>query len=156
MRVGHWVLHDEASAYEFVESRAWPDGPVCPHCGEGERVGRLNGASTRVGTYKCYACRQPFTVKIGTVFESSHVPLHTWLRAISLMASSEARLSGHQLSANLGVTVKTARYMMSRIHEALEGLRYNSVADVCQPVVARDSRSSSRGQHPRKPVGDHA
>ena len=66
-------FHDEAAAYAYVEARVWPHGPVCPHCGGVERIGKMGGKSTRVGTYKCYQCRKPFTVKIGTIFEASHV-----------------------------------------------------------------------------------
>ena len=63
-------FHSEEAAYEFAEARLWPDGPTCPHCGAAkEHVGRLKGKTNRVGLYKCYACRKPFTVKIGTVFE---------------------------------------------------------------------------------------
>ena len=79
-------FHDEAAAYAFVEARVWPKGPVCPHCGGFDRISQMNGKSTRVGTYKCYQCRKPFTVKVGTIFESSHVPLRRfWLQAIFLL-----------------------------------------------------------------------
>jgi transposase-like protein len=112
-------FHNEEAAYEFVEERIWPDGPVCPHCGGSERVGKLSGKSTRVGTYKCYECRKPFTVKIGTIFESSHVKLHLWLQAIFLVASSKKGISSHQLHRTLGVTLKTAWFMSHRIREAM-------------------------------------
>lgn len=61
-------FHDEKAAYAYVEARVWPEGPVCPHCGGSERISKMGGKSTRVGTYKCYACRKPFTVKVGTIF----------------------------------------------------------------------------------------
>jgi transposase-like protein len=64
-------FHNEEAAYRFVEQRVWPRGPICPHCGSVERISSMNGKSTRIGAYKCYACRKPFTVKIGTIFESS-------------------------------------------------------------------------------------
>jgi transposase-like protein len=112
-------FHDEAAAYRFVESRVWHDGPICPHCGGVERIGKMGGKSTRIGTYKCYQCRKPFTVKIGTVFESSHVPLHLWLQAIFLMASSKKGVSSNQLHRTLGVTLKTAWFMSHRIREAM-------------------------------------
>ena len=86
-------FHNEAAAYKFVEARVWPEGPVCPHCGGVERIAKLKGKSTRPGVYKCYQCRKPFTVKVGTVFESSHVKLHLWLQAMFLMASSTRRAS---------------------------------------------------------------
>lgn len=112
-------FHDEAAAYRFVEKRVWPNGPVCPHCGGVDRIGKMKGKSTRIGAYKCYQCRKPFTVKVGTVFESSHVKLHLWLQAIFLMASSKKGISANQLHRTLGVTVKTAWFMAHRIREAM-------------------------------------
>lgn len=112
-------FHDEAAAYAYVESRIWPEGPVCPHCGGVERIGKLTGKSTRIGTYKCYQCRKPFTVKIGTIFEASHVPLNVWLQAIYLVAGSKKGISSNQLHRTLGVTLKTAWFMSHRIREAM-------------------------------------
>ena len=112
-------FHDEAAAYRFVEARVWPDGPVCPHCGGVDRISKMGGKSTRIGTYKCYQCRKPFTVKIGTIFESSHIPLHIWLQAIFLLASSKKGISSNQLHRTLGVTLKTAWFLSHRIREAM-------------------------------------
>lgn len=112
-------FHDEAAAYKFVEARIWPNGPVCPHCGGVERISKMQGKSTRIGTYKCYQCRKPFTVKIGTIFEASHVKMHLWLQAIFLMASSKKGISANQLHRTLGVTLKTAWFMSHRIREAM-------------------------------------
>ena len=112
-------FHDEAAAYRFVEKRVWPNGPVCPHCGGFERISAMKGGSTRIGTYKCYQCRKPFTVKVGTIFESSHVKLHLWLQAIFLIASSKKGISSNQLHRTLGVTLKTAWFMSHRIREAM-------------------------------------
>jgi transposase-like protein len=114
-------FHDETAAYKFVEARIWPNGPVCAHCGCMDRVSPMGGKSTRVGTYKCYDCRKPFTVKIGTIFESSHVKMHLWLQAIFLMASSKKGISSNQLHRTLGVTLKTAWFMSHRIREAMKG-----------------------------------
>jgi transposase-like protein len=112
-------FHNEEAAYAYVEARIWPEGPVCPHCGGVERLGKLGGKSTRIGTYKCYQCRKPFTVKIGTIFEASHVPLHIWLQAIYLIAGSKKGISSNQLHRTLGVTLKTAWFMSHRIREAM-------------------------------------
>jgi transposase-like protein len=112
-------FHDEEAAYEFVEARVWPHGRVCPKCGTVDQSGKLQGKSTRIGTYKCYACRKPFTVKVGTIFESSHVKLHIWLQAIFLIASSKKGISANQLHRTLGVTLKTAWFMGHRIREAM-------------------------------------
>jgi len=112
-------FHDEAAAYAYVEARVWPNGPVCPHCGGVERLSKMNGKSTRIGTYKCYQCRKQFTVKVGTVFESSHVALNVWLQALALLTSSKKGFSSNQLSRILGVTLKTAWFMSHRIREAM-------------------------------------
>ena len=71
-------FHDETAAYEHVESLLWPTGPVCPHCGNctADKIGRLNGKTSRPGLRKCYECLKTFTVKMGSIFEDSHAPLH--------------------------------------------------------------------------------
>jgi len=112
---------DEQAAYDYVEARVWPEGPMCPHC-KSHKVGLLNGKSTRIGVRKCYACRKPFTVKVGTIFESSHVKLHIWLQAIFLMCSSKKGISSNQLHRTLGVTLKTAWFMSHRIREAMKDI----------------------------------
>jgi transposase-like protein len=112
-------FHDEAAAFDWVEARVWPNGPVCPHCGGVERISKMAGKSTRLGTYKCYQCRKPFTVKVGTIFEASHVGMHLWLQAIFLMSSSKKGISSNQLHRTLGVTLKTAWFMSHRIREAM-------------------------------------
>ena len=112
-------FHDEAKAYEFVEARLWPNGPTCPKCGETERVSAMKGKSTRIGLYKCYVCRKPFNVKVGTIFEASHVPMHLWLQAIYLMCSSKKGISANQLHRTLGVQLKTGWFIAHRIREAM-------------------------------------
>ena len=113
-------FHNEAAAYKFVEARVWPQGPICPHCGGFDRIGKLEGKSTREGVYKCYQCKKPFTVKVGTIFESSHVKLHLWLQAMFLMASSKKGVSSNQLHRTLGVTLKTAWFMSHRLRLAMQ------------------------------------
>ncbi|MGH6857843.1 MAG: IS1595 family transposase [Methylocella sp.] len=113
------TLQDEAAAYAWVEARIWPEGPVCPHCGGVERISKMSGNSTRIGAYKCYQCRQKFTVKIGTVFEDSHVPMRLWLQAIFLLCSSKKGITSNQLHRTLGFTLKTAWFMSQRIREAI-------------------------------------
>jgi len=112
-------FHDEEAAYEFLEARVWPNGPVCPHCGGVDRISKMQGKSTRIGAYKCYQCRNKFTVKVGTVFESSHVKLHLWLQAVALLTSSKKGISANQLHRTLAVTLKTAWFMAHRIREAM-------------------------------------
>jgi transposase-like protein len=112
-------FQNEEAAYNFVEARIWPNGPVCPHCGSVERIGKMKGKSTRIGTYKCYICRKPFTVKIGTIFEDSHLPLRIWLQAIYLLAASKKGISSNQLHRTVGCTLKTAWFLSHRIREAM-------------------------------------
>jgi len=87
LNVAHFANEEAAIAY--VEARLWPDGPVCPHCGTIGEATRSRGKTTRPGLWNCRACRKPFTVKLKTVFESSHVPLHIWLQTIYLFCSSK-------------------------------------------------------------------
>lgn len=114
-------FHDEERAYEYIEARLWPEGPVCPHCGGIERIGKLQGKTTRPGLWKCYQCRKPFTVKIGTIFEDSKVPMRLWLQAMYLIAGSKKGISSNQLHRILGVTLKTAWFISHRIREAMAG-----------------------------------
>ena len=116
-------FHNEEAAYAFVEARLWPSGPVCPKCGAtAEHVGKLNGKTTRIGLRKCYACREPFNVKVGTVMESSHVPLHVWLQAIYLLCSSKKGVSTRQLQRAFDCGLKTAWFLSHRVREAMSDL----------------------------------
>ncbi len=113
------ALQSEAAAYAWVEARVWPEGPVCPHCSGVERISKMKGKATRIGLCKCYQCRKQFTVKVGTVFEDSHVPMNLWLQAMYLLCSSKKGISSNQLHRTLGVTLKTAWFMAHRIREAM-------------------------------------
>lgn len=112
-------LQNEEAAYKWVEARIWPHGAQCPHCFEQKRVSKMEGNATRFGLYKCYACRKQFRVTVGTIFASSHVPLHLWLQAFYLVAGSKKGISANQLHRTLGVTLKTAWFMGHRIREAM-------------------------------------
>ena len=118
-------FRNEEAAFAFLEARIWPDGKtICPKCGVVDRAKRLHGKTTRVGLWKCYACMKPFTVKVGTVFEFSHVPLHIWLQTVHLIASSKKGISTHQIHRTMGVTLKTAWFMTMRIREAMKTVGY--------------------------------
>jgi transposase-like protein len=114
-------FHNEEAAFAYVEAELWPNGPTCPHCGnaDGARIGRLQGKTTRVGLRKCYECRKPFTVRIGTIFEDSHLPLRLWLQAIHLLCSSKKGISTRQLQRTLGCGMKTAWHLGHRIRHAM-------------------------------------
>lgn len=114
-------FHDELAAFAYVEARLWPNGPVCPHCGNCDpaAIGRLQGKTTRPGLRKCYACRKPFTVRMRTIFESSHLPLHLWLQIIHLMCASKKGISTHQIQRMLQCSMKTAWFLGHRIRLAM-------------------------------------
>lgn len=117
-------FHNEDAAFAYVEAHLWPNGPVCPHCGAPkEKIGKLEGKTTRAGLRKCYQCRKPFTVRIGTIFEDSHAPLRLWLQAIHLIVSSKKGISTRQLQRTLQVGMKTAWFMGHRIRKMMEPSR---------------------------------
>jgi transposase-like protein len=117
------IFTDEDKAREHFEAIHWPTGPVCPHCGAtSEHVTLMGGKSHRPGLYQCNACREPFTVKMGTVMESSHISYRKWALAFHLLAASKKGMSAHQLHRMLGVTYKTAWFMAHRIREAMRPL----------------------------------
>ena len=110
-------FHDEAEAFRFVEGILWAKGPVCPHCGGCDRIYDLT--KTRMGLKKCGQCRKQFTVRVGTIFEDSHLPMTKWLQAIYLMCASKKGVSSLQLQRVLEVTYKTAWFLTHRIREAM-------------------------------------
>jgi transposase-like protein len=111
-------FQDPLKAADYLESIRWPNGPVCPHCGEAERKHyRLPNKTRRL--WKCAACRKQFTVTVGTIFERSHIPLNKWLLAFYLLCSSKKGMSAHQLHRMLGVTYKSAWFMAHRIRYAM-------------------------------------
>src|SRR6266852_5778318 len=111
---------DENKAREFLEASRWPEGAVCPFCGQMETVKALGGKSMGPGWYFCNECREKFTVRVGTLYERSHIPLHKWLFATHLMVSSKKGMSALQLSRMLGLSYKSAWFMCHRIREAMK------------------------------------
>lgn len=118
------IFQDEVAAIEHMEASRWPNGPVCPHCGSVEAT--KMGGKTQAGMFQCNGCRDKFTVRTGTVFERSHIPLHKWLLAMHLMASSKKGISAHQLHRSLGITYKSAWFMAHRIREAMASAKGSS------------------------------
>jgi transposase-like protein len=131
----------EEAAFAYVEGQLWPEGPTCPHCGAlSEKIGRLEGVRSKpskknpegvvqIGLRKCYACRGPaFTVRKGTIFEDSHLPLRFWLQAIHLLCASKKGISTRQLQRMLGCGMKTAWHLSHRIREIMKP------ADSTEPV----------------------
>src|SRR3972149_1834789 len=106
----------------FLEAQRWPDGPICPKCGEADpyTITRKSATKNVVRTlYKCRKCRKQFTATVGTIFEDSHIPLSKWFAAIYMMCSSKKGVSAHQIHRSLGVTYKSAWFMCHRVREAM-------------------------------------
>ena len=123
-------MHDEAAAFAHIEAMLWSHGPVCPGCGVVGNAYELKGVRSkpskknpkgkvRHGLKKCKDCGKQFTVRIGTIFEDSHIDLHLWLQAIFLMTSSKKGISSNQLHRTLGITLKSAWFLSHRIREAM-------------------------------------
>ncbi len=123
-------FRDEEAAFKKVEALLWPEGPVCPYCGGKDRIYVLEGVRSkpskknpegvvRHGLKKCGHCRKQFTVRVKTIFESSHIPLHKWLQAIHLLCASKKGISSHQLHRVLEITYEAAWFMSHRIREAM-------------------------------------
>jgi transposase-like protein len=110
---------NEDKAREFLEASRWPDGPVCPFCGQLGTVAKLGGKSMGPGWYYCSDCQDKFTVRVGTIMERSHIPMHKWLFASHLIVSSKKGMSALQLSRMLGITYKSAWFMCHRIREGM-------------------------------------
>jgi len=113
------IYHDEDAARRHLEATRWPNGAQCPWCGLTEHVSPLGGKSMGPGWYYCSQCDDKFTVRIGAVYERSHIPLHKWLLAFRLMASSKKGISAHQLHRTLNITYKSAWFMAMRIRHAM-------------------------------------
>lgn len=124
------VVSDEARAFELVERLRWPNGAICPHCGSADRARKLPPQRSKPskkhpegrpvqGLWKCYACRKQFTVRVGTIFEDSPIPLGKWLLAIHLMCSSKKGISSNQLKRELGISYQSAWFLTHRIRLAM-------------------------------------
>ena len=148
------VFADEAKAREFFEKRRWPNGPDCPHC-QSASVYILTakpGSRSPVppGVYKCAKCGKKFTVRIGTTFEESKLPLRKWLMALHLLSSSKKGVSSHQIARELGITVKSAWFLTHRIREAMA---HGPLAEMLSGHVEVDE--TYVGGKPRKGTGKH-
>jgi transposase-like protein len=143
----------EAAAFEYVEAHLWPTGPVCPHCGETVKVGRLNGKTTRPGLCKCYACKKPFTVRMGTIFESSHLALHLWLQVIHLMCASKKGISTRQIQRMLNSSMKTAWFLGHRIRLAMAPANDAGPIGGEGMTVEADETYLTKSPKTRKPAG---
>lgn len=141
------AIHDEAAAHAAVESMVWPNGPQCPRCGPGTHVGRLAGASTSYGTWKCYRCRKPFTVRSLTPFRNSHIPLHAWLQAAYLIAATRNAIGTLALSRSLGITFKAGAELRKRIEAYVNrDPEPGSLRDIHMDTAPADFDDDARGK----------
>jgi transposase-like protein len=106
---------DQDVCVQFVAKLRWPDGPVCPRCGGTEH----SYLKTR-RVWKCKACKRQFSVKVGAIFEDSAIPLDKWLAAMWLIANSKNGISSHELARSLGITQKSAWFLLHRIRLAMQ------------------------------------
>jgi transposase-like protein len=156
-------FHSEEAAFAYVESQLWPTGtPTCPHCGEIERHGRLQNVRSkpskrhpegveRHGLWKCYACRQQFTVRVGTVFEDSHLPLRLWLQAIHLLCASKKGISTRQRQRMLGCGLKTAWHLGHRIRFAMDPVSFDPMGGDGKTVEVDETEIAPSRKTKRKP-----
>ncbi len=142
------MFHNETAARRYLESVRWPDGAWCPFCGTQDAVRPVRGKSMGPGWYYCSECLRKFTVRVGTVYERSHIPLHKWVMAMHLMAASKKGVSAHQLHRMLGITYKSAWFLAHRIREAM-------IDDSPEPMggpgesIQADETYFGKVEHPR-------
>lgn len=154
------IFTDDAKAREWLEARVWPEGPVCPHCGNVDqtKIKALQGKAHRPGVYQCAECRQQFTVTVKTVFERSKIPLSKWLAALFLLTASKKGISAHQIHRMLGITYKSAWFMMHRLREALRqgGLAIpqmggGGVVEIDETIIGKNSFAPKGRKKPGAP-----
>ncbi len=151
------IFQDETKAREALEAVRWPAGPYCPHCGNSdqEKVAKVGGEkqSHRPGLFYCNECKGQFTVTVGTVFERSKVPLTKWWMAAHMMNSGKNGVSAHEIHRSIGVTYKTAWFMMHRLREAMSGMSPGPMGGEGQSVQADETyygNTSKRAKSYRK------
>lgn len=160
-------FHDEEAAFAKLETIVWPDGPVCPHCGATDRIYPLKGVRSKAskknpeglvrhGLKKCGHCRKQFTARVGTVFESSHLPLHKWFQAAHLLCSSKKGISSHQLHRILKVTYQAAWFASHRLREAMRSGPLAPMGGGGSGIVEADESFIGRKKGMPKPKGGTA
>jgi transposase-like protein len=146
----HPAIHRDRSALHgsvprrHLRSLGWRRRADCPRCGDRDRLGKLNGETIRLGTYKCYACRKIFSITHGTLFASSHVPLHKWLQAIYLTDGGTAPIRPHHLGKILNVSFRTSSAMLQRLHRHVESARPAAATAAAVRPTRRGSQDAGR------------
>ncbi len=156
-------FQDADKAREFLESKRWPEGPECPHCGIVNEAYRIQAdpegktkTKARKGLWKCYACNEQFTVTVGTVMEDSHIPLNKWLLAFHFLCSSKKGMSAHQLHRMLGVTYKSAWFMAHRIRYAMTqeplSSKLDGVVEMDEAYIGGKRRGKNKPGNKLEPI----
>ena len=153
------MFHDEDEARAYLETLRWANGRFCPHCGEAERTSPISGKPKRgkgkpkrPGVYVCLSCKKQFSVRIGSVFERSHIPLHKWVAGFYLMCSSKKGISAHQLHRTLGITYKSAWFMAHRIREAMRETKPGPIGGDNKVVEADETYVGGKARNRKNKV----
>ena len=151
------IFHDADKAREWLEARIWKDGRVCPHCGVVDASTLMQGKTTRPGLYQCNACREPFTVTVGTLYERSKIPLNKWLAATQLLMSAKNGISALEIGRLLGISKKSSWFLMHRIRESLRGTDLEPIGGEGKTVEADTTfvGGKERNKHKSKRAKDH-
>lgn len=149
------IFHDADKAREWLEKRLWKDGVICPHCGVVGQATLMKGKSHRPGLYQCNACRDPFTVTVGTLYERSKIPLNKWLAATQLLMSSKKGMSALQVGRMIGVSKKTAWFLCHRIRESVRLAGAKPLGGAGKIVEADETYQGKKAADHRAGVGAH-
>jgi transposase-like protein len=149
------IFQDETAAREALESVLWPNGPFCRHCGNSDpdKIAKMEGKSHRPGLYYCHECKGQFTVTVGTVFERSKIGLTKWWMAAHMINSGKNGVSAHEIHRTIGVTYKTAWFMMHRLREAMTDMNPSPMGGEGKSVQADETyygNSSKRAKGYKK------
>jgi transposase-like protein len=144
------MFPDQETARHYLEGRLWPQGPRCPVCGTGDRITPRKG-----GFYRCNQCKEDFTVRTGTIFERSHVPLHKWIYAMYLVVTVRKGISSMQLAKEIGVTQKTAWFILGRLREACGDNfeKLSGIIEIDETFVGGLAKNMHKGERARKIKG---